>query len=156
MQPRAEPTVARWMTFVLGAAGVYNLIWGGCVVLSPQALFRWAGLPPINYPVVWQCVGMIVALYGVGYLIAARDPVRHWPIVLVGLLGKILGPLGMASAVSRGTLPVTAIWVCVANDAVWWIPFGWILSRAWTVARHARREPGGTEQRSSSGAGAGP
>jgi small multidrug resistance pump len=45
-----------------------------------------------RYPDIWQCVGMIVGVYGVGYLIAAFDPLRHWPVILVGLLGKVLGP----------------------------------------------------------------
>ena len=38
-----------------------------------------------RYPQIWQCVGMIVGVYGVGYLVAASDPLRHWPIVLVGM-----------------------------------------------------------------------
>src|SRR5262249_18880392 len=94
---RARPgvlTIPAGMKVVLTAAGVYNLVWGSWVILSPAAVFRWAGMPPTNYPQIWQCVGMIVGVYGIGYLIAARDPFRHWPIVFVGLLGKVLGPVG--------------------------------------------------------------
>src|SRR5262249_31263829 len=98
--------------------------------LSPQAPFRWAGLAPINYPEVWQCVGMVVGVYGLGYLIAARDPFRHWPIVFVGLLGKIFAPIGMLWSVLHHTLPWVAAWVCVTNDLVWWIPFAGILRGA--------------------------
>jgi hypothetical protein len=119
------------MRTVLCLAGIYNLLWGGLVVLSPQTPFRWAGLLPINYPEVWQCVGMVVGVYGLGYLIAARDPFRHWPIVFVGLLGKIFGPIGMLWSVLHHTLPWVAAWVCVTNDLVWWIPFAGILCRAY-------------------------
>ena len=119
----------RWMRVVLGAAGIYNLLWGSWVVLFPAALFEWVGMTPINYPEIWQCVGMIVGVYGVGYLIAARDPVRFWPIVLVGLLGKVLGPAGMFLSISRGSLPDRMGWMCVANDLIWWGPFGVILVR---------------------------
>src|SRR5215468_2521786 len=91
---QAERTAPRWMSGVLWAAAVYNLLWGGCVVLFPLQPFRWLGMPLPNYPQIWQCVGMIVGVYGIGYACAARDPLRHWPIVLVGLLGKIFGPLG--------------------------------------------------------------
>ena len=76
------------------AAAAYNLAWGAAVIIAPTLLFNWADMELPVYPEIWQCVGMIVGVYGVGYAIAAYDPLRHWPIVLVGLLGKILGPLG--------------------------------------------------------------
>ena len=45
-------------------------------------------------------VAFVATVYGVGYAVAARDPLRHWPIVFVGLLGKILGPIGFAQALA--------------------------------------------------------
>ena len=48
---------------------------------------------------------MIVGVYGVGYWIAGDDPYRHWPIVLVGFLGKAFGPVGFATALARGVFP---------------------------------------------------
>ena len=29
---------------------------------------------------------MIVGVYGIGYIIAAGNPYKHWPIIFVGLL----------------------------------------------------------------------
>ena len=124
-----------WMRAVLCAAGIYNVAWGAFVILFPDAPFRWAGMEPINYPEVWQCVGMVVGVYGIGYFIAARDPLRHWPIVLVGLLGKILGPIGMAWSIAQGRLPAAAGWVCLTNDLIWLGPFAAILYRASAVRR---------------------
>ncbi|RYD79488.1 MAG: alkyl hydroperoxide reductase [Verrucomicrobiaceae bacterium] len=126
------------MSGVLWAAGIYNLLWGAFVVLFPQLPFQWAGMAPINYPEIWQCVGMIVGVYGVGYIIAARDPFRHWPIIFVGLLGKVLGPIGMADAIFRGRLPLEAGWTCVTNDLIWWGPFIVILYRAYMSQRSSR------------------
>src|SRR5439155_4555627 len=61
--PGAEATQSpEWVRAVLVAAGVYNLIWGGWVVLFPTALFRWTGMAPTNYPQIWQCVGMMVGV----------------------------------------------------------------------------------------------
>jgi peroxiredoxin len=116
-----------WMRTVLLAAAAYNLAWGAFVVLFPLAPFQWAGLLEPSYPELWQCIGMIVGVYGVAYAIAAFDPFRHWPVVLAGLLGKILGPIGFLNAASHGRLPWQSGWIIVFNDLIWWIPFGLIL-----------------------------
>ena len=120
-----------WMAQVLWAAAIYNLLWGGFVVLYPELPFRWAGMPPPNYPELWQCIGMMVGVYGVAYALAARDPIRYWPIVLAGLLGKILGPMGFLHAALAGRLPWRAGWTIVTNDLIWWLPFGILLGAAY-------------------------
>lgn len=125
VSPRA--TTPRWMTHLLRAAGIYNLVWGAWVVLRPADPFRWAGMAEPNYPELWQCIGMIVGVYGIGYWIAARDPARHWPIVPVGLLGKTFGPIGFLDAAVRGRLPWIAGLVNVTNDLIWLVPFALIL-----------------------------
>ena len=129
------------MRFTLISAGIYNLIWGTWIVLFPAAFFRWAKMAPTNYPQIWQCVGMIVGVYGIGYLIAARDPLRHWPIVLVGLLGKLLGPAGMGWSVLRDGLPANMAWTCLPNDVIWWVPFGLILLRGFIHQRIEVQRP---------------
>ena len=122
-QPPPPPRVSRW----LWAAGAYNLAWGAATIAFPHLLFDLVGIPRVNYPEIWQCVGMIVGVYGVGYLIAARDPRTHWPIVLVGLLGKVFGPVGFAVALLNGTFPPLFALTILTNDLVWWIPFALIL-----------------------------
>lgn len=116
----------------LVVAGLYNLLWGTTVVFFPNVFFDLGGLPKPVYPMIWQSVGMIVGVYGIGYLIAATDPVRHWPIVLVGFLGKILGPIGFTFYLISDILPLEAGWIIVFNDLVWWIPFFIILKKAWS------------------------
>ena len=77
---------------VLLLAGVYNLAWGSACVAFPVATLELLGVAPLpTVPQLWQCIGMIVGVYGLGYLIASRDPFRHWPITLIGLLGKVFG-----------------------------------------------------------------
>ena len=127
----AAPASPAWARRWLLAAALYNLLWGGWVVLFPHALFDGLSLARPSYPELWQCVGMIVGVYGVGYALAARDPLRHWPIVLVGLLGKVLGPLGFAQALARGTFPPEFGLTILTNDLLWWWPFAAILRLAW-------------------------
>ena len=104
MKRRQQKLAPLWMKQVLQAAAVYNLAWGATVIAAPLLLFRWAAMEEPRYPQIWQCVGMIVGVYGVGYWIAAYDPYRHWPIVLVGFLGKIFGPIGFLQAATSGDL----------------------------------------------------
>jgi len=126
-----ESLAPTWMKWVLVAAGIYNLAWGAWTILMPESLFRWAGMEVPRYPEIWQCVGMIVGVYGVGYLVAARDPIRHWPITLVGLLGKIFGPIGFVQAVMSGAFAAKMGMTILTNDLIWWVPFGLILHRAY-------------------------
>lgn len=130
--PLTIPTrFPKWHGRFLKAAAIYNLLWGAIAILFPMALFHWVGMNPLpNYPEFWQCIGMIVGVYGVGYWIAASDPVRHWPIVLVGLLGKILGPIGFAQAVLSERFPIAMSITILTNDLIWWIPFSLILWNA--------------------------
>ncbi len=132
---RLQTPVPRWARAALIAAAVYNILWGGWVVLFPETAFRLAGMDPPRYSEIWQCVGMIVGVYGVGYAIASRDPFRHWPIVLVGLLGKVFGPIGFVDAALSGALPWTVGWTILTNDLIWWVPFGAVLYRAWCIGR---------------------
>lgn len=122
------------MSVVLVLAGAYNLAWGTWTILFPTASFALSGMEvegkPLHYPQLWQCVGMIVGVYGVGYLLAARDPVRHWELVFVGLLGKVLGPVGLAVGVMRDEIPPAALATIIPNDLIWWVPFGLILRQA--------------------------
>jgi hypothetical protein len=85
---------------------------------------------------------MIVGVYGIGYLAAAANPLRHWPIVLVGLLGKIFGPIGFLGAALRDEIPWSFGWTIIGNDLVWWIPFGMIIARAFRAARSSGRADG--------------
>src|SRR5947209_8600453 len=119
-----------WMRAVLWSAAAYNLLWGAVVILFPLGLFRVAGLQQPLYPELIQCLGMVIGVYGIAYGIAALDVYRYWPLVLVGLLGKILGPIGFLNAAVHSRLPWRMGWMILANDLVWWIPFGLILAGA--------------------------
>lgn len=125
----------RWMRTTLVLAGLYNLLWGAFIIAAPNAIFEWSGMAPPLYPQIWQCVGMIVGVYGIGYLIASRNPLRHWPIVLVGLLGKVFGPIGFLDAAAGGDLPWSFGWTIITNDLIWWAPFTLILISAARAAK---------------------
>lgn len=118
---------AFWVSATLRLAGAYNVLFGLWAIFFPLSLFRWLQVEPPNYPSLWQCIGMIVGVYGVGYWIAAKEPARHWPIVLVGFLGKVFGPIGFLFTALKGELPWSWGAVLLTNDLIWWVPFASIL-----------------------------
>ncbi len=121
------------------AAAVYNLLWGGAVVLFPVQSFSLLGLRPPTPISIWQVVGMLVGVYAPAYWWAARDPWVHRHFIVIGLLGKALGPIGFLWAALRGALPWSFGWINLTNDLIWWLPFGLFLRAAadrsggWTV-----------------------
>jgi peroxiredoxin len=117
-------------SIILKIAGVYNLLWGGFIIVFPFALFDFAALERPIYPGIWQCVGMIVGVYGLAYWIASYDYIRHWPIVLVGLLGKILGPIGFIESLTRDIFNIKFGLTIIFNDLIWWVPFCLLLWEA--------------------------
>lgn len=128
-------------TFI--AAGLYNLAWGAFSIHDPQWLFRFAGMPPANHPQIFACLGMVVGLYGILYLEVARVPERGWLLAAVGLLGKLLGPIGLAQLIWTGAWPPATIILCLTNDLIWWGPFGVYLYDAWKPFLMQQRTPTG-------------
>ena len=120
---------------VFAAAGVYNLAWGAYAAVDPQWLFRFAGMLPLNHPAIFACLGMVVGVYGILYLEVARVPERGFLIAAVGLLGKVLGPIGLARLIATGEWPVATLVLCLTNDFIWWVPFTLYLWDAWPYYR---------------------
>ncbi len=122
----------RWHRAVFIAAGCYNIAWGIVAAVDPQWLFRFAGMPPQNYPEIFACLGMVVGLYGIVYWEVARDPEHGWLLAGVGLAGKLLGPIGLAQLIWTGAWPPATLVLCLTNDIIWWVPFGLYLVDAWS------------------------
>lgn len=120
---------------VFVAAGIYNIAWGLFAAADPQWLFRFAGMPLLNHPEIYACLGMVVGLYGILYLEVARVPEKGWLLAAVGLTGKILGPIGLAVLIFQGEWPVRSIVLCLTNDLMWWIPFAIYLRDSWKPFR---------------------
>jgi hypothetical protein len=123
------------VVFVLAA--IYNPLWGLYAAIDPQWLFRFAGMPELNHPSIFACLGMVVGVYGILYAEVARVPERGFLLAAVGMLGKVLGPAGLAVMIARGEWPLRAAILCVTNDFVWWIPFAIYLFDAWPFFRRS-------------------
>ena len=137
---QAERPAPPWTARVLRSAAALDVLGGGLLLVAPGMPFSWGGLDAPASPEVWQCLGLIIALSGVGLALAARAPFRHWPTVLVSLLGKVLVPLGFVWAASAGRLPWELGALVLPLGPVWWLPFGAML-RATRSAHHEDMTP---------------
>jgi small multidrug resistance pump len=107
---------------VFRVAALYNIVWGAVMVLFPNSIFDLFHLPRLNYPFVMSGLGMCIGLYGYGYWVVANDLRRYPQLVVIGFLGKALGPIGWVWTVYTTDLPLRTMWVNVGNDFIW-LPF---------------------------------
>jgi len=90
---------------IFSLAALYNIAFGIWACIWPAALFAMLEMAAPNYPSLWQCLGMVVGLYGILYVYAAIRLDRAKLIIVIGLAGKILGPIGMFIAFQSGEWP---------------------------------------------------
>ena len=114
-------------------AALYNLLWGGFNILFPHLYFDWIGIPRPNYLPLWQVVGMFVLVYTPAYWWAAQNPQQHYHFIIIGLLGKLLGPIGFVWSLTTGQLPLAFGWTLLLNDLIWWPAFIYYLRDVYKV-----------------------
>lgn len=132
------------MKTVLLVAGLYHLALGIWANAWPFVWFDWLGIERPNHPILWRAMGLVFAALGVGLLLAARSPVRHWPAVLATFLKSCLAIGGSAVAFVNGEIPERGCWIILINDLIWWVPLAvilWATVRAHVGIRPTRQTP---------------
>jgi hypothetical protein len=66
---------------------------------------------------------MFVLVYAPAYWWAAQNPQQHAHLIALGLLGKLLGPIGFIWSLLTGQLPLAFGWTLLTNDLIWWPAF---------------------------------
>jgi hypothetical protein len=65
----------------------------------------------------------------------------HLLFAAIGLLGKVLGPLGLSMLVWRGHWPLATAVLGLTNALIWWVPFSLYLYDAWPAFRRSVWSP---------------
>ena len=112
------------------AAALYNLVWGAAVIVWPSLLFDILDIERPNYLPIWQVVGMFVLVFAPAYWWAARFPERYPHLIVIGMLGKLLGPIGFAWAVAFDDFPLIFGVTILTNDLIWYPAFASYLRAA--------------------------
>ncbi len=127
MNHELDEAAPRWMGFLLKAAALHNALGCVTVLLLPVALFEWIGLKPPAFPALIQCMGLVVGVFGLGFWCASTAPLRHWPVILMAFVLRLLVPVGFIIAALRGEFPWSMGWVFLVNDLAWCFPFALML-----------------------------
>jgi hypothetical protein len=101
------------------AAACYNVLWGLAMVLCPRWLMAALGLQGLIYPQLLQVIGMMVGVFGYGYYLLARAPLRYCGFIWIGIAGKLCGVLGFLFYALRAELPWMFGLTIVTNDLIW-------------------------------------
>jgi hypothetical protein len=117
-----------WMRNLLRFAGCYNLLFGVNLTIFYHEMFKTFGLPKPSVILYVQLVGVLVALFGVGYLMVAANPLQNRNLLLLGFLSKLFGSLFGTGYVLLGKMPPVFMVILVFADIIY-LPFFWIILR---------------------------
>ena len=127
----ARKHIPRWQRVALLVASLQCLIWGIFILTLPERSSLAYGFDKVPAELfLWQGTGLVIFLFGVGYGIAATNPRQHWAVILIGLMAKFMGPIGMLWSVLQGQVSRQVLYLIPLNDVVWWLPFTLILVAA--------------------------
>jgi len=129
-----------WMKYLLRFAGTFNLLAGISMIGLYSEGFHMMGIqrPVLILPV--QVMGILVALFGVGYHMVASRPVENRDILLLGFLSKALSSILALWYAARGPLGPGFAVVVFFSDIIY-LPFFYvIMRRLYRLAREAPDE----------------
>ena len=132
---QAGNTVGRGWKFFFLAAGLLNTAGGTLGLLDPVKAWTDQGMAPPVGDVILRLLYCTVILFGLGYLMVWRHPLRHRGIVMLGLGTKILGFAFTYWAIAEGQMPESLRLQPLFVDLPWAIGFAWFLWRFRRVDR---------------------
>jgi len=127
-----------WMRFLLVFAGCFNLLAGFSMVVFYHEGYRLLGLPKPQVVLPVQVMGVLVALFGVGYLLVARNPLENRHLLTLGFLSKALSSLLALASVAAGDLPLVFLPALFFADIVYLPPFYVVMRRIYRVRAAAQ------------------
>ena len=121
---------SRWAKHLLTIVGVYYLLSGLFNSIFPKVAFKVANMDVPLHLFVWQHVSILFAVLGFGFLIAASNPTRYWPIILMGILKMGFGLGGYVLLLINGGVSIAFGLHVLLADGIWFLPM--IIVLRWT------------------------
>ncbi len=129
----------RWVFLI---AALWNLCGGIPGVLFPADLYAREFGTPLNDPVftaIYRGAWGTSLLYGLGFLIVATNPLKHWGIVVMGGLGKALFALNLCYMYANGWTSRFSLLV-ILGDLIFVLTFILYLRALWSVLKVDAKE----------------
>ena len=130
-----EKPLLGWMRFVLRFAGTFNLLAGASMIGLYHEGYQMLGVPKPSLILPVQVMGILVALFGVGYHCVASRPVQNRDLLMLGFLSKAISSVFALTYVARGVLPWHFAAAVFFADVIYLPPF-------WIIWRRLRRLAG--------------
>ena len=122
---------ASFFKAILYIAGAYHLLWAILAILFPEFFFTLAKIDlPTNFE-LWQLIGLYTGILGIGYLLAAANPIRHWRIVAMGFAIKLIISISFVNSFFHHTDNSIIFKMMVINHLIWLPLFAIILYNAY-------------------------
>ena len=123
-----------WAKPLLQFAGMFNILAGLSMICFYHEGYKLLGIskPELIMPV--QVMGILVSLFGVGYLIVASNPVENRNILVLGFLSKAISSLLALYYVAVGPLTLSFVPVLFFADIIYLLPFYVIIRKLRNVA----------------------
>ncbi len=91
-------------------------------------VFKTLRLPKPELMLFVQLSGILIGLFGVGYLLVAFNPLENRRLLLLGFLSKSLGSVLSIGHAIHGSVPWTFLILLFFSDIIY-LPFFWIILR---------------------------
>ncbi|MFM2220973.1 MAG: hypothetical protein RLZZ553_721 [Verrucomicrobiota bacterium] len=116
-----------WMPLVLCLAGFYCVAFALVTLAWPDQAYAQTGLDASGHHMLVRLIGMFYLVFGCSYFLAARDPLRHWRIVLLCVIKILIVLAAGAYAWWEKILAPPLILLLIIDDLLWLLPFLMIL-----------------------------
>lgn len=124
----SEPALKPWMWWLLRFAGTFNLLAGFSMIAFYHEGFKMLGVAKPSLVMPLQLVGILVALFGIGYHLVAGNPIENRNVLTLGFLSKLCGSILGVVYVAKGKLPLHFLGMLFFADIIY-LPFFWIIMR---------------------------
>ncbi|MEA1952632.1 MAG: hypothetical protein U9N87_14725 [Planctomycetota bacterium] len=127
-----------WMRPLLIFAGIFNVLAGSCMIVFYHEGYKLLGIPRPEVVLPVQVMGILVALFGVGYLLVAKNPLENRHILALGFWSKALSSALAIAYVFNGELPLVLLPIVIFSDVIYLPPFYMILRIIYRQADQAQ------------------
>lgn len=111
---------------VFGLAAAFNILVGYTILTDPASLGTQPFTGSPQEALLIKSCGWLIGVFGVGYGLAALDPLGNRGIVFLGIIGKLAMPAFAYPLYQSGIIPLESF-ALTLGDLVFVVLFAWFM-----------------------------